>query len=82
MVLVMTVEPGFGGQSFMRDMVPKIRALREKFSGHIQVDGGINVETAREALEAGADVLVAGTAVFGKKDYSTAISQLRNGVKR
>ena len=82
MVLVMTVEPGFGGQAFMRDMVPKIEALSKKFSGYIEVDGGINSETARVALEAGADVLVAGTAVFGETDYAKAISRLRDGIKK
>ena len=78
MVLVMTVEPGFGGQSFMREMIPKIKHLREYFSGDIQVDGGINAETASEVLKAGANVLVAGTAVFGEKDYRKAIDRLRN----
>lgn len=77
MVLVMTVEPGFGGQSFMNEMVSKIREIRAEFSGYIQVDGGINADTARVVREAGADVLVAGTAVFGEKDYSEAIRKLR-----
>ncbi|MDD4012969.1 MAG: ribulose-phosphate 3-epimerase [Candidatus Omnitrophica bacterium] len=77
MVLVMTVEPGFGGQSFMEDMMPKIRELRTKFSGIIQVDGGINVGTAAKAVAAGANVLVAGTAVFGREDYGKAITELR-----
>lgn len=79
MILVMTVEPGFGGQSFMPDMLPKIKKLRERFSGYIQVDGGINKDTAPRAIEAGADVLVAGTAVFGQKDYARAIRDLRTG---
>jgi ribulose-phosphate 3-epimerase len=77
MVLVMTVEPGFGGQSFMPDMMEKIKDLKKKFNGYIQVDGGINKETASQAVNAGADVLVAGTAVFGQKDYSRAISEIR-----
>ncbi|MBD3378892.1 MAG: ribulose-phosphate 3-epimerase [Candidatus Omnitrophica bacterium] len=77
MVLVMTVEPGFGGQSFMSDMLSKVRELRRDFDGLIQVDGGINPMTAPLALSAGADVLVAGTAVFGEDDYSSAISGLR-----
>jgi ribulose-phosphate 3-epimerase len=79
MVLIMTVEPGFGGQAFMEDMLPKIRALRERFKGYIQVDGGINPKTAPLAIEAGANVLVAGTAVFGEKDYAGAIKGLRKG---
>ena len=77
MVLVMTVEPGFGGQPFMGGMLDKARELRKKFDGYIQVDGGINRNTAREAVSAGVDVLVAGTAVFGEKDYSKAVSGLR-----
>ena len=77
MVLVMTVEPGFGGQSFMAHVTPKIEMLRKIFKGHIQVDGGINVQTAPGVLDAGADVLVAGTAIFGEKDYAEAINALR-----
>lgn len=79
MVLVMTVEPGFGGQSFMKDMMKKVSELKKRFSGIIQVDGGVNNETAPEAIGAGADVLVAGTAVFGEKDYGKAIKNLRSG---
>ena len=64
LVLVMTVEPGFGGQKFMPDMMPKIRKLREMgYQGQIMVDGGINPETAKEAVAAGADALVMGTAL-------------------
>ena len=77
MVLIMTVEPGFGGQSFMQGMLPKITELRKRFKGYIQVDGGINSETAPMVLRSGADVLVAGTAVFGEKDYSKAIAGLK-----
>ncbi|MDP8298411.1 MAG: ribulose-phosphate 3-epimerase [Candidatus Tantalella remota] len=77
MVLVMTVEPGFGGQSFMGDMLEKVKAIKPRFNGHIQVDGGINKSTAVEAVAAGVDVLVAGTAVFGQDDYGKAISGLR-----
>ena len=79
MVLVMTVKPGFGGQAFMDSVLPKIRKLRELFDGDIEVDGGINAKTAKLAKDAGANVLVAGTAVFGQKDYRKAIRQLRNG---
>ncbi|MCK4851905.1 MAG: ribulose-phosphate 3-epimerase [Candidatus Omnitrophica bacterium] len=76
-VLVMTVEPGFGGQSFMEDMLDKVKRVRRGFNGHIQVDGGINRESAVKAVRAGASVLVAGTAVFGQEDYSRAIAELR-----
>ncbi len=77
LVLVMTVEPGFGGQSFMEDMLDKVKYLRPRFDGYIQVDGGINRETAPKAAAAGVDVLVAGTAVFGQEDYAKAIRELR-----
>ena len=77
MVLIMTVEPGFGGQSFMEEMLEKVKCVRKKFNGYIQVDGGINRETAPKAVTAGVDVLVAGTAVFGRKDYKKAIAELR-----
>jgi len=77
MVLVMTVEPGFGGQDFMEDMLEKVRDIRKKFKGFIQVDGGINSQTAAKAVNAGVDILVAGTAVFGEEDYSRAIADLR-----
>ena len=77
MVLVMSVEPGFAGQFFMEDMIPRIEKIKKKFNGHIQVDGGINADTAPKAIRAGVDVLVAGTAVFGREDYGRAISELR-----
>ena len=82
MVLVMTVEPGFGGQSFMEDMLPKIKAIREKAdevnpSLMIQVDGGIVPETAKKCVDAGADVLVSGSYIFGASDTEGAISSLR-----
>lgn len=76
-VLVMTVEPGFGGQAFMPEMVGKIRVLRQEFSGDIAVDGGINAKTARLACQGGANVLVAGTAIFQTRDYRAAIRALR-----
>lgn len=76
-ILVMTVNPGFGGQSFMPEALPKITELRSRFSGDIAVDGGINPQTARLTVEAGANVLVAGTAVFGQADAKRAIQQLR-----
>ena len=78
MVLVMTVEPGFGGQSFMEDMMPKVSAIREKAPNIlIQVDGGINDKTAKIAVEAGADVLVAGSAVFKAENAAEIIAKLR-----
>ncbi len=77
MVLVMTVEPGFGGQKFMEDQVPKIRQLAEwkkelNLGYDIQVDGGITQDNVRIVLEAGANVIVAGSAVFSKEDIGQA----------
>ncbi len=77
LVLVMTVEPGFGGQAFMGGVLEKVRKLAAKYDGFIEVDGGINPVTAREAVSAGVNVLVAGTAVFGQKDYAKAIKEIR-----
>ena len=82
LVLVMTVEPGFGGQSFMADQLPKIRAVRRYIQQYrpecrLEVDGGVNAETARQVVEAGADVLVAGSAVYGAPDPAAAIAALR-----
>ncbi len=84
-VLVMTVNPGFGGQSFLPSQLPKIAALRRMIdragrAARLAVDGGVEPETARLALAAGADTLIAGTAVFGKPDYAAAIAALREGV--
>jgi len=77
LVLIMTVEPGFGGQAFMEDMMPKIKKIRKRFNGDIAVDGGINSQTAKKAKKAGANVLVAGTYVFGAKSIKKAIESLR-----
>ena len=82
MVLVMTVEPGFGGQSFMADMLPKIKAIREKANEinpelMIQVDGGVDNKTAKLCVEAGADVLVSGSYIFGAENIDDAIASLR-----
>lgn len=77
LVLVMTVEPGFGGQAFMPQMLPKIESLRKRYRGRIQVDGGINAETARRTRDAGADVMVAGTYLFKAKDPARAIASLK-----
>ena len=87
LILVMTVEPGFGGQAFMEHQLPKIAAIRsyiEKYcpSCHLEVDGGINAQTARQCVEAGADVLVAGSAVYGAADIPAAIAALRGDLKR
>jgi ribulose-phosphate 3-epimerase len=81
-LLVMTVEPGFGGQPFMPEVLPKVREARRLVeSGHqrlfLEVDGGINVDTIAQAAEAGADVFVAGSAVFGADDPAAAIARLR-----
>ena len=81
MVLVMTVEPGFGGQKFMTDMMPKVSAIRQWIteSGReidLQGDGGVNAETAKICREAGANVLVAGSYLFSKEDYAAAIQTL------
>ncbi len=81
MVLIMTVEPGFGGQSFIEDCLPKIEALRKHIDDNhldclIEVDGGITDETIISASKAGAEIFVAGSFVFGKSDYSAAVDSL------
>lgn len=82
MVLIMTVEPGFGGQSFMSDMLPKIKALRQEIERQglnvdIQVDGGVDNETASLCKDAGANVLVAGSYIFKSADIKEAINVLK-----
>ncbi len=82
MVLVMTVEPGFGGQSFMADQLGKVRQVREAVRRHggeiwVQVDGGVSAETIERCADAGADVFVAGSAVYGADDAAGAIDELR-----
>ena len=82
MVLVMTVEPGFGGQSFMADQLPKVREVRDAINRRggeirIEVDGGVAASTIEQCAEAGADVFVAGSAVYGADDAAAAIDQLR-----
>ena len=82
MVLVMTVEPGFGGQSFMESTMPKIEKLRAKCPElDIQVDGGINAETIKIAGKAGANVFVAGSAVFKSEDPTQTIKMLKENAK-
>ncbi|KAI4128271.1 MAG: hypothetical protein LQ347_004252 [Umbilicaria vellea] len=83
MVLVMTVHPGFGGQKFMASELPKVKALRERYPNlNIEVDGGLSEGTVDQAAEAGANVIVAGSAVFGAKDPADVISRLREAVDR
>lgn len=78
LVLVMTVEPGFGGQSFMEDQLAKVRQLRASFPDlDIQVDGGIGPATIKVSAEAGANVVVSGSAIFGAKDMKATIAQMR-----
>jgi ribulose-phosphate 3-epimerase len=83
LVLVMSVNPGFGGQRFLAASLDKIRRARALLAGrgiHLEVDGGINAETAPKVVAAGADVLVAGSAIFGQPDYAAAIARLRPGI--
>jgi ribulose-phosphate 3-epimerase len=84
LLLVMTVHPGFGGQPFRADQMPKVKRLAEWNKSRarkidIEVDGGINPETARVSIQNGANVLVAGTSIFKTKDYAKAIRDLRGG---
>ena len=83
MVLVMSVEPGFGGQSFMPNSLDKVRTLRKEINekGYnclIEIDGGISAENAREVFDAGVDVIVAGSSVFGAEDQEQAIIDILN----
>jgi ribulose-phosphate 3-epimerase len=86
-VLVMTVNPGFGGQKFLPEVLPKIRELRRlcesrRLDPWIEVDGGEDAKHAALAVAAGADAIVAGTAIFGSDDYATAIARIRNSAAR
>lgn len=83
MVLVMTVEPGYGGQKLIPETVEKVRKLKAEIQNRgldtlIQVDGGVNSDTAPQLIDAGADILVAGSSVFGAQDRGAAINALRN----
>lgn len=82
-ILVMTVNPGFGGQEFLPEILPKIRDLRRLCKSRglrpwIEVDGGQNADNAKSAIAAGANVIVAGSAIFGSSDYAAAIGRIRN----
>ena len=83
LVLLMTVNPGFGGQSFIHSVLPKIKQVadiveKRNLQVEIEVDGGVNPETAKLCIEAGANVLVAGSAIYNQKDRSQAITKIRN----
>lgn len=83
LILVMTVEPGFGGQSFMADMMPKVRALRKIIDVRcpgveLEVDGGVNLETAKTCIDAGANVMVAGSALFKAEDTAAFIRGIQS----
>lgn len=83
LVLLMSVNPGFGGQSFLELVIPKLEKLREMIEGkdiEIQVDGGININTAPRVITAGASCLVAGSAIFGSDDPAQAVMDLRKAV--
>ncbi len=87
MVLLMTVNPGFGGQSFIETMYDKVRRLRQMVRKRglqvdIEVDGGVNVATAGRVVRAGANVLVAGSAIFAQGEVATAIARLREAIKK
>jgi ribulose-phosphate 3-epimerase len=87
MVLVMTVNPGFGGQAFIPEVVPKIERLREMMrrkglDAQVEVDGGINADTIARVSAAGADVFVAGSAIFHSKDYGETIRAMREKIRK
>jgi ribulose-phosphate 3-epimerase len=83
MVLVMTVEPGFGGQSFMASELPKVEALRKRYPEmNIEVDGGLSEKTIDQAADAGANVIVAGSAVFGAQNPGEVVKLLREAVEK
>jgi ribulose-phosphate 3-epimerase len=85
LILVMTVNPGFGGQAFLSSQLPKIRAIRKMIGDrpiHLEVDGGVSVDTAPLVVEAGADALVAGSAVFKAGKYAENIAAIRDAAMR
>ena len=85
-VLLMSVNPGFGGQSFLPHVLPKIRAVRERISAcgrdvRLEVDGGIKAANIAQVVAAGADTLVAGSAIFGSEDYAATLRELRAAIE-
>jgi len=85
MVLLMSVNPGFGGQSFIPHVLDKVRAVRERIDAtqrpiRLEVDGGVNADNIRAVAEAGADTFVAGSAIFGTDDYAEAIARMRDRI--
>ena len=83
LVLVMSVFAGFGGQKFIPSALDKTRALRARgFAGHVEMDGGINAETAPQCAAAGADVLVSGSALFEAPDMAAMLARMRAGAQR
>jgi ribulose-phosphate 3-epimerase len=83
MVLVMTVRPGFGGQKFMASELPKVQAIRARYPDlNIEVDGGLGLGTIDQAADAGANVIVAGSAIFGANDPADVITKLREAVEK
>jgi ribulose-phosphate 3-epimerase len=86
-VLIMSVNPGFGGQSFIPNVIPKLRELRDEIAARglsvdVEIDGGIKPDNAEEVARAGANVLVAGSAIFGKPDYQGVIAALRSNAEK
>lgn len=80
-ILVMSVNPGFGGQKFIPGAIGKVKELRSLYKGEISVDGGINDSVAKELILAGADILASGSYIFGAKDANYAIERIRNGAE-
>jgi ribulose-phosphate 3-epimerase len=85
MILVMSVNPGFGGQSFLESALPKLRQVRERIAAsgreiRLQVDGGVKVDNIRQIASAGADTFVAGSAIFGSKNYGATITAMRREI--
>ena len=80
-LLVMTVEPGFGGQSFMKEMLPKVQTLRKLYPDkHIQVDGGVGLASIDVAAKAGANMVVGGSSVFGAEDKAAVMNAMRSSL--